>query len=293
MFLQPLKYQQPIQQQQVHQVHQLQPIHHLQPVHQVQQIQQKPHFVPVQIIPKSYFVTQPQPHAMIIIAQPALLPQSLVYGNPTQQLLNYFHNNPQAKYQLLHGNYQQPQQVQPQHVQPQPVQPTATYMHHVMAAPTIGSYILTPAPQLQQITHPITAHQVAAQPQVALAQTNPVQAPATQVTQQPTQLSSIAQLAQLAAQQYVSSQLKTAPAIVTGFENFTPEQQAQIKAQLSSHLGTNFHAVSSPANQYSAKYVADQESNDFVPSPQIKNDPVTTVSSTGDILKTRYLKGKN
>ncbi|EFA02530.1 uncharacterized protein LOC103312789 [Tribolium castaneum] len=287
MYYHPIKYHQPVQQLQ------LQPVQ--QPIHQYQQLQQlnpKAQYVPVQIIQKPYFVPHTQPQAMIIIAQPALVPQSLVYSNPTQQLLNYFHSNPQAKYQLLHGNYQQ----QTQTAQAQTVQPTATYMHPVLATPS--NYILTAAPQYQQVATP-QYQTVAPQPQV-VTQSSPVPAPAPQYStqqpqqQQPAQLGHLAHLAQLAAQQYVSTQMKTAPAIVTGFEHFTPEQQAQIKAQLSSHLGTNFHAVSSP-NQYSAKYVAEQDNNNnFVPSPQIKSEPVTTISSqTGDILKTRYVKGKN
>lgn len=300
MYYHPLKYQQPVQQ--YHQQIQLQPVQQIQQLQQLQQLPQKAQYVPVQIIPKPFFVphNQPlgQPQAMIIIAQPALVPQSLVYNNPTQQLLNYFHSNPQAKYQLLHGNYHQ---AQAQPSQAQTVQPTATYMHPVLAAPTVGNYILTAAPQYQP------------QYQQLVAQTSPMPAPAVQYStqqpqqvqqqqhhhhqqqqQQPQQLNSIAHLAQLAAQQYVTTQMKTAPAIVTGFEHFTPEQQAQIKAQLSSHLGTNFHAVSSP-NQYSAKY-SDQDSNNnnFVPSPQLKSEPVTTISSqTADILKTRYVKQKN
>ncbi|XP_044254646.1 putative cyclin-dependent serine/threonine-protein kinase DDB_G0272797/DDB_G0274007 [Tribolium madens] len=324
MFYHPIKYQQPVQQ---FQQLQLQPDQ--QPIHQYQQLQQlnqKTQYVPVQIIQKPFFVPHSQPQAMIIIAQPALVPQSLVYSNPTQQLLNYFHSNPQAKYQLLHGNYQQ---TQTQTGQAQTVQPTATYMHPVLATPS--NYILTAAPQYQQVATP--QYQTLAPQQQLVTQTSPIPTPAVQYStqqqstqlsqlaqqsqqqhqhpaqlsqltqqsqqqhQQPTRLSHLAHLAQLAAQQYVSTQMKTAPAIVTGFEHFTPEQQAQIKAQLSSHLGTNFHAVSSP-NQYSAKYVAEQDNNNnsnFVPSPQIKSEPVTTISSQtgGDILKTRYVKGKN
>lgn len=52
---------------------------------------QQPQYV--QVVPKPLF--QPQ---MIIIAQPAYVPANLVYGSATQQLLNYFHNNPQARY---------------------------------------------------------------------------------------------------------------------------------------------------------------------------------------------------
>ncbi|XP_063931357.1 myb-like protein Q [Zophobas morio] len=313
MVYQTVKLQQPVQQ--LHQQIQLQPVQ-IQPLHQIP-LQQRAHYIPIQILPKQYYAPQPQ-HAMIIIAQPALLPQSLVYGNPMQQLLNYFHNNPQARYQLLHGNYQQQaQQTQAQHTQLQAVQPTATYMHPVLASP-VSNYFLSQSPQVTT--------QIATQPQL-VAHTSPMPTPAVQYPTQPaqaqfqvqqvqqhhhqqqqqqqqqqqpqpqtSQLSSIAHLAQLAAQQYVSTQMKTAPAIVTGFEHFTPEQQAQIKAQLSTHLGSNFHAVAAGTNpQYSSKYVAEQDNNNFVPSPQVKNEPVTTISSqTAELLKSRYLnKAKN
>jgi hypothetical protein len=323
-----VKYQQPVQQ--MHQQIQLQQVQ-FQPIHQIQQLQQlqqKAQLVPVQFIHKPYYVTQQQaqPQAMIIIAQPALLPQSLVYNNPTQQLLNYFHSNPQARYQLLHGNYHHNHQLQAQAAQAvqagqaqavhptqaQAVQPTATYMHPVLASPSIGNYILAAAPQYQQVSAPVAAqHQLVAHTsampaqamQYTTQQTHQVQQvqPQQQVQQQqPAQLSSIAHLAQLAAQQYVSNQMKTAPAIVTGFEHFTPEQQAQIKAQLSSHLGTGFHAVANP-NQYSAKYVAEQDANknnnnnnNFVPSPQVKTESLTTVSSQpADVLKARFMKVKH
>lgn len=272
-------------------------------------LHQKPQYYPVQVLPKAVYVPQGSPH-MIIIAQPALVPQSLLYGSQTQQLLNYFQNNPIAKQQLLYGN-SYAAQAQPQ-AQIQQSQPTPGYMQTVLASPVGGyvlssqsPYVVNPQYQATQQFSVPQYRQVAQHPQYSqfaqtaepTAPTNPEPAPqeAQYAPQQhTTQLTNIAHLAQLAAQQYVDSPLKAAPAIVTGFEQFTPEQQAQIKAQLSTHLGSDFHAVTAKnGKQYSAKYANEQDSREFIPSPQVKSTSATTASSVGDIMKTRYVKSKN
>lgn len=69
---------------------------------------QQQELVPVQIVPKQMYIT-PQPQSILIIAQPALVPQHLLYGGQgigghgitQQQLLNYFHSNPQVRSEVL------------------------------------------------------------------------------------------------------------------------------------------------------------------------------------------------
>lgn len=84
----------------------------------------------------------------------------------------------------------------------------------------------------------------------------------------------------MTAQQISSGQIRTAPAIITGLENFTPDQQAQIKAQLGSHLG---NAISSSQDQMQPlKYTSTtpvQATNDFVPSPEVKTATENGVGS--------------
>lgn len=212
-----------------------------QPQHQQQQQQQyvyQPQYVPVQMLAKTAYVAQPQqlPAMIIITAQP-----TPTYAAPVQQLLNYFHGNPHARQQLLYGGAQQ------------------------ATAPTAGSYIVaaaptqyyatptatptqyytagaTPAPQYYYTTH--------AQPQ---QQTETAQA-------QPFQLNQIAEMAQVTAQRLYGGQIKTATPIVTGLENFTPEQQAQIKARLNDVISQD---------QTQQQQVGGAMS-DFVPSPEIK-----------------------
>ncbi|CAH0560819.1 unnamed protein product [Brassicogethes aeneus] len=95
--------------------------------------------------------------------------------------------------------------------------------------------------------------------------------------QYPTQLS---QIAQYAAQQYLSYPSKSTPAIITGFENFSPEQQTQIRSQLTAHFGQindispgQSAQVQVPTkSQYSSKY-QQQTLTDFEPSPEIKEEP--------------------
>lgn len=73
-------------------------------------------YVPVQFIQKPQYVAQNhQQPAMLIIAQPAIVPQQMLYTNAMQHILNYFHNNPQARYQFLNHLAQQSQVPQQQH----------------------------------------------------------------------------------------------------------------------------------------------------------------------------------
>lgn len=173
------------------------------------------------------------------------------------------------RYQLLHGY--QPQQ---QYVHPNAI---------VAAAPTIGHYQYVAAP---------TQYQQPAQNQLPFAQTN-------NYHQTPAQLGHIAHLAQLAAQQYVQAPVRgSTPAIITGFENFTPDQQAKIKAQLSAHFGTPLQPLQQngkpevryvTGQQYPIRYqqALSQSNNDFVPSQQIKSDTSGT-GATSESLKSQY-----
>lgn len=189
------------------------------------------------------------------------------------------------RYQLLHGNYQQAPQPkfihQPvvnalpsianyQVVAPAPFQPQASQQHYqIPVAPPQPQYQVA-APQF----HTIPASSV---PTSAPAQE--MYAPSNNYQPKNMQLNQIAHLAQLAAQQYLTT--KQTPAIITGFENFTPEQQAHIKSQLSAHFG-QINDVSPAqqqagktqyAQQYSSKFQASL--SDFVPSPQVKGGETT------------------
>lgn len=243
-------------------------------------------YVPVQFYQRPSYVPQPQP-AMIIIAQPAVVPQHMLLSSAAQQLLSYFQSNPQAKYQFLYGG--SPQGIV---AAPQPVvaTPQSVIAQGVVAAPTYSNYQFLPAPQYQQ-------QAVADVPAHYALPASPVAVQPHPATQQPYQLSQIAHLAQMTAQQISSGQIRSAPAIITGLENFTPEQQAQIKAQIGTHIG---NAVSGGSLQEQAqtpvKYSQQSSSMaDFVPSQQIKSEMQSSVnynSSPGDIYKTgAYSKG--
>ncbi|KAF5274272.1 hypothetical protein FQR65_LT04390 [Abscondita terminalis] len=184
-------------------------------------------YVPVQIMQKPLFF--PQQPTMVIIAQPAFVPQNFLYGNPAmaqQQLLNYFHGNPQARYQFLYGGYQ-----------PHPtIQPYVAQNH-------LGS---SSAPTYQILPHPgnnlIQSYGQPAQ----IAQVNQVPVP-------------------------FPNPIRSVPPIITGFENFTPEQQVQIKAQLSAALGAPL-ATSAPVITTTPQTVPQlqdknsQQSTSFTPS---------------------------
>lgn len=296
-----------------------------------QQFQPQAQYIPVQFIQKPVYVPQQhQPAAMIIVAQPAVVPQHMLYNGGVQQLLNYFHSNPQARYQLLHGFQQQQQgyQPQPHGYQPQPTAQTY-FTQNPSASATIGNYQFVAAPPQNQIlSSPIhTAYNqvqqhVQQQPQVPI---------------QPMQLSQISNLAHFNAQQYTQQYspppIRSIPPIITGLENFTPEQQAAIKAQLNSHLGapstlnqlnTNTIAPTAqthagavlptpqstiltstqgqPSNsnqisnlsQLSSKYSAQvqQNSNDFMPTKEDKSETDSSTNYTPPLTyRGQFTKG--
>lgn len=239
----------------------------------------------LQLIQKVLYNTQQsnQPTAMIIIAQPAYVqPNVAQYGGTTQQLLNYFHNNPQARYQFVHGTPQaQPvtqyiQQSQPQAQALEASHPIASYP--VLPAPAQYQAKILPVP-MSQTTHMSPVHSAE-----SYAQHSPIQ-----------------HLAQLAAQQYYQQshiqhhqpqpqgqpeyQLESRqneadvdypnslPPIITGFENFSPEQQEKIKAQLSVHFGAPLQPFSVGQNQgKDNKKYQSLNTNEFVPSPELKTE---------------------
>lgn len=203
-----------------------------QPVQQAQ-------YIPVQYVQKPFYVPQQQPAAMIILAQPAIVPQQMLYSGSVQQLLNYFHGNPQAKYQFLSG------------YQPQPTTQTLLPQSPSTAA-TIGNYQYVAAPTQNLVASPSVHSQSSSYNSIPSMS-----------------LSAISNLAQLQAQQYTHytpsfpTSLRSIPPIITGLENFTPEQQAQIKAQLNSHLG------GSSLNTISTNTVAPTpQTGTVIPTPQ-------------------------
>ncbi|KAK5643109.1 hypothetical protein RI129_006954 [Pyrocoelia pectoralis] len=219
---------------------------------------EQPHtnYIPVQVIPKPIFLPQ-QPATMLIIAQPTYMPQHLLYGNPgtpQHQLLNYFHTNPQAKYQLLYGS------------QPSPT--VQSFVNQNAIGPsTLGSYEVLPHPLLNQFQ-----------------QTSPTQftygSNANQFVPPPLQLNQISQLAHQSSQQF-GTPIRSVPPIITGFENFTPEQQSQIKAQLRAHLGS---PLATTATIPTTTTQSTQKSED-------KNTPSTASYSPAVMYRGQYTKG--
>ncbi|KAK4886648.1 hypothetical protein RN001_002919 [Aquatica leii] len=195
-------------------------------------------FVPMQIIQKPLFV--PQQPTMLIIAQPTYVPQSFLYGNPTvaqQQLLNYFHNNPQARYQFLYGGFQ-----------PHPtMQPYVT--HNQLGSSSIATYQIVPNPILNNYNHAVPSY---------------------------------GQVGQLTNVPYsFSHPIRSVPPIITGFENFTPEQQVQIKAQLSAHLGAPLATTAPLSSTTQGTTVTNQD----------KNTQASTSFTPSLMYRTQYTKG--
>lgn len=228
---------------------------------------QSPYF-PVQMFTKP-FVPQSQP-AMIIIAQPAVVPQQVLFNAAIQQLLNYFHNNPQARYQFLYG-YQPHPTIQP-------------YLSQHASAPSspIGNYQVVTAPQQFQ-------HLVAATPPATFGQVH-------QQYAQPFSYN-LNQVPQHQIHQHQSSgSVRSIPPIITGLENFTPEQQAQIKSHLGIHLGNGALTTSSTQEQTQAttKHAPSPTSslntNEFIPSPQESTSNYN--SNLSDVYKSSsFVKG--
>lgn len=223
--------------------------------------QSQPNLVPVQIVQKPIYVPQP-PQAMVIIAQPAYVPQHLIYGNPgmlsqQQQLLHYFHNNPQAKYQLLYGGAV-------------PAHPQQYLAHNPSGASTIATYQVLPQPIYNNVV--ANPSHMALNHAVAPLQGNHMN------------LGPFAHIAQMATQQY-----RSIPPIVTGFENFTPEQQVQIKAQLSAHLGAPITTLpTAPSTQ--TTQATRLNSNEFAYGHE-KNMPANAGISPSLLYRAQFTKG--
>lgn len=86
------------------------------------------------------------------------------------------------------------------------------------------------------------------------------------------------QLAQQAAQHFISSGGlnsggRTAPAIITGLEHFSPEQQEKIKKQLSAHFGSPLKPLSLEGQE--ALNRQQEKRQKFVPSIQVKDGEIT------------------
>lgn len=145
-------------------------------------------------------------------------------------------------------------------------QPTLQQITQPIAQPTITNnlpYQVVPSPvQYQQnVQAPVQYHQKVQTPvqyqqnvQIPTTRMLPAQAPDTYNQQKALELGQISQLAQAAAQKYLSPNpyqanveqrqlsqgeepVHSVPPIITGLENFSPEQQAKIKEQLSKHFG--------------------------------------------------------
>lgn len=202
------------------------------------------------------------------------------------------------------------------------------------AAHTIGNYQVVALPaQYQQnlVSVPAPIPQA-----THLPQAEPVPVPQAEATPQPSPLQ-LAQIAHIASQQYTrinpsqsqqqvaSSQpysyqtepralqqnlqgaapVRSIPPIITGFENFTPEQQEKIKVQLSAYFGAPLRPLPNtavPANsiqqgeaqgkgqiQYSQAEGSRLGSNEFIPSPseQVKADAST---SSSNVFKSHYAR---
>ncbi|KAL1506634.1 hypothetical protein ABEB36_005959 [Hypothenemus hampei] len=282
---------------------------------------------------------QSTPVAMVIIAQPAYVPVSMLQqNNVAQHLLQLFQGGSSTlKYQYVPPNHSptyqpiaqtqpiitqtqpiitqtQPQQSQ-QYVQYQPQQelqntePSAqeqtaqTQFFPQESLPVPQALI---APQQHVFPHNLNQHSSGPSGRSALYQPE-----AHQIEFQPNQLQQIdeqqpetqspdfSKLAQEAAQHFLNSGglasgSRTAPAIITGLEHFSPEQQEKIKAQLSAHFGSplkplNFGGSPGKQSQEASiagrKYFQDQRqrirSEKFVPSIQVKDGEITQTTAGG------------
>ena len=292
---QPAAYQQPLQQQYY-------PLHFFQsPSYQPQQQHQQP---------------------MILVAQPTPPPQQLVLSSSaTQQLLNYIKSNSQL------SNQPQPQALA--YTGPQP--PTPTFGFQVVPAQpqyqtayqvpqtsqfhTQPQIVAIPSSQANQPQSHLQSTQVQPQ-QIPYTVTAPTQETYTQPQAQPlqypnigsqfgsypiTQLSHINTLAQLTAHKFLPPYRSAAP-IITGLENFTPEQQAQIKSQLSSggpitplqsNIAYSNDDISSTQQQQQqlGKAAQEQGSQDFSPSPEDKAGNQIQSTDTSSNYKSQFSKG--
>lgn len=146
----------------------------------------------------------------------------------------------------------------------------------------------------------------------------PAQPSETKNQQKTLELEQIARIAQAAAQKYFSSNsyqpqqnveqhqvsgepiqepINSLPPIITGLENFSPEQQAKIKEQLSAHFGAplqplqlekNIQNAPQPEKYPSTDGAATESSRPFIPSVQVKssqNENDNTANSQSTYIK--------
>ncbi|ENN74444.1 glutenin, high molecular weight subunit DX5 [Dendroctonus ponderosae] len=251
---------------------------------------------PFQQLRKPFGMGQQQtPIAMVIIAQPAYIPASMLQqGNVAQQLLQYFQGgNSQLKYQYVpanhqpfyqseqppqqFGHYQQPQAEEPDYSPVAQAQTSQFYPHEAL-----------PSPQALVSQQP---HQLSQSQNNQLSQVHPqaidFQPQRLQQLDEPPQQDGagpdFSQLAQQAAQHFISSGGlnsggRTAPAIITGLEHFSPEQQEKIKKQLSAHFGSPLKPLSlegQEAVNRQQEQEKRQRAQTFVPSIQVKDGEIT------------------
>lgn len=150
---------------------------------------------------------------------------------------------------------QSPQTIRPpvQQIIPQQIIQQAPTNYPVYQLPVHYHQNVVPVPVPTPAHYPVTTRIL------------PTQTPFTYTRQEekPSELNQIAEIAQMAAQKFYPTYLshKTAdspapqeeadvssirsfPPIITGFENFSPEQQAKIKEQLSAHFGAPLQPLS-------------------------------------------------
>ncbi|XP_066252619.1 uncharacterized protein [Euwallacea similis] len=259
---------------------------------------------------KHYGIRQsPAPVAMVIIAQPAYIPASMLQqGNIAQQLLQYFQGmgSSGSKYQFVPANHQPFYQPA---LQPQTI---AQYVDYPPKPSPTQYPTTTPAPsttQQQPLQAHFYAHEALPAPQALISA--PLQnTPETrslgyeqQVDIQPQELQEVEaepqspdfeKLAQQAAQHFVlngglNSGSRTAPAIITGLEHFSPEQQEKIKAQLSDHFGSPLKPLEFNAQQQEGQQAGGRKhyhefrqrirTDKFVPSLQVKDGEITQTNA--------------
>ncbi|CAH1127249.1 unnamed protein product [Ceutorhynchus assimilis] len=273
-----------------------------QPVRSQQLVQTVPYNHQPEPTSKPYHVAKPQNQvAMVIIAQPAYIPASMLqHDNVAQQILQYFHGGSfQSRYQyqpLQHQSYQQAQPSYTHYMQYQPkqfdFQPKQLDYHQKQLdfQPKQPEYQSQFQPkqsdyqQKQPDYQPQYQQEALPTPQALVSQNQD-----TVDHQQPTE--DITRLAQQAAHHFLQNgglgaQSRTAPAIITGLELFPAEQQEKIKAQLSEHFGSplkrlNFDSgdlqqLHQPQQNSYRKFYQQQERKErFRPSVEVKDGEIT------------------
>nr|CAH7760851.1 unnamed protein product [Callosobruchus chinensis] len=278
---------QPVQQQNVYQ-------HPVPAQNQLQQVQLHPQAQQqlLQMIQRALSLSQQhqQPTAMIVIAQPGFLttgptsvssapvssnsiysasaavntpvvtsPQNQpIYYPPNSQLRSHLHRVPQNEPFVPSTPVRQP---------PFQAQPVEEPVQQRQQEPSNYVQYYPSQPELQQ------------QPQPQSQRQSPAQ--------QSQHLNQIAQTAaqqygfQLGGQQSGAAPVESLPPIITGLENFSPEQQEKIRAQLSEHFGPlqplpgssalQTGSKGNPGNfKYTSKYQPKSASNDYESSQEVK-----------------------